>query len=206
MKKYIVFVGILFSIYFFNIKFEQITYIPKSKVEKKLKEINSELIEYANLLEFEKICEFDMQNCHSEIPWKELEYSGIYFIEIKNDLKFSDFTSWVTNFREEWEDSKYKTHFVSNLRKKRINTHKELNEWIPIYIGKSKKISGRIHEHIYKELGKPTFALKINARENIKKEKFRLSVIKVSTENYDWVLPLFEKTLRNKINPIIGRQ
>lgn len=43
MKKYIVFVGILFSIYFFNIKFEQITYIPKSKVEKKSKEINSKI-------------------------------------------------------------------------------------------------------------------------------------------------------------------
>lgn len=65
MKKYIVFVGILLSIYFFNVKFEQINYIPKKKVEKKLKEINSKigiektdkLIEtiYNDFPDFEKI-------------------------------------------------------------------------------------------------------------------------------------------------------
>ncbi len=172
----------------------------------KLKELKSELISLANLIDFDPICEFNLENCAITIPWKDIMFSGIYLIEIKNDLKYNDFTSWVNNFRDEWEDPKYKKHFVSNLRKVRISKHSELKEWIPIYIGKSKQIGGRIYQHIYKELGKPTFALKLNERENMKKNTFRFSAIKVPHENYDWVMPVFEKTLRNKINPIIGRQ
>jgi hypothetical protein len=176
------------------------------KINNKLSELNSELILLANSIDFEPICEFNLENCSTTIPWQNIVFSGVYLIEIKNDLKFNDFTSWVNKFREEWEDPRYKKHFVSNLRKVRIDRHSELNDWIPIYIGKSKQVGGRIHQHIYKELVKPTFALKLNARENMKKNTFRLSAIKVSPENYDWVMPVFEKTLRNKINPIIGRQ
>nr|WP_315222226.1 hypothetical protein [uncultured Flavobacterium sp.] len=172
----------------------------------KLRELNSELIELADSIDFEPICEFNLEHCATTIPWNNIVYSGVYLIEIKNDLKFNDFTSWVENFREEWEDPRYKLRFVSNLRKIRISQHSELKEWIPIYIGKSKQIGGRIHQHIYKELGKPTFALKLNERENMKKYTFRLSTIKVSPDNYDWVMPVFEKTLRNRIHPIIGRQ
>ena len=95
---------------------------------------------------------------------------------------------------------------MSNLRKVRINQHTELKELIPMYIGKSKQIGGRVRQHIYKELGKPTFALKLNARENMRNKTFRLNVIRVPPENYDWVMPVIEKTLRNRINPIIGRQ
>lgn len=176
------------------------------RIDVKLKVLNSELISLANSIEIEQICEFNMENCGAAIPWNDIVFSGVYLIEIKNDSKFSDFASWLSNFREEWEDPKYKTHFVSNLRKVRIAKHSELKEWIPIYIGKSKQIASRVHQHIYKELGKPTFALKLNSRENMKKYTFRLSAINVASENYDWVMPVFEKTLRDKINPIIGRQ
>lgn len=176
------------------------------RINIKLQELNNELVSYAESLEFEKICEFQLEDCGTIIPWNEIVFSGVYLIEIKNDFKHSDFSSWVDNFREKWEDLRYKPHFVSNLRKVRINKHSELNDWIPIYIGKSRQIGGRIHQHIYKELGKPTFALKLYARENMKEEVFRLSVIRVDSQNYDWVMPVFEKTLRNKINPIIGRQ
>lgn len=174
-------------------------------INTKLKEINIELVNYANLLEFEEICEFDLKNCNN-IPWEEISCKGIYLIEIKNNSNYSDFKSWVENFKDEWEDKKYKYEFVPNLKNIRINRHKDLKDWVPIYIGKSKKISGRIHQHIFKEMGKRTFALKLNAREHAQKETFRLSVIKVSTENYDWIVPVLEKTLRDKINPIIGRQ
>lgn len=43
MKKYTIFIIILFSIYIFNTNFKKISYIPKNKVEKKLKEINSKI-------------------------------------------------------------------------------------------------------------------------------------------------------------------
>lgn len=171
----------------------------------KLKAINKELIEVAKVLEFEFVCEFNLKNC-DEIPWENIDCKGIYFIEIKNNYLFKDFKTWVENFRNEWENEIYKKNFVPNLKNIRIKRHSELNEWIPLYIGKSKKIKTRIFEHIYKELGKTTFALKLNSREHIKKESFRLSIVKVETDNYDWVMPVFEKTLRDKHNPIIGRQ
>ena len=174
-------------------------------INTKLKNINAELIEFANSLELEFVCEFNMENCN-EIPWENINCKGIYFIEIKNNYLFEDFKTWAENFRKEWEDEMYKKKFVPNLKKIRINKLSELNEWIPLYIGKSKKIKSRVYEHIHKELGKPTFALKLNSRQHIKKETFRLSILKVDTENYDWVMPVFEKTLRDKLNPIIGRQ
>lgn len=175
-------------------------------INKKLEEANRELVEYASSLEFQRICEFDIESCGTTIPWDDIVFSGIYFIEIKNDSDIETFADWIDNFRVKWEHEDYKKHFVSNLRKVRISQHTELKEWIPMYIGKSKQIGGRIHQHIYKELGKPTFALKLNARNNLRDKTFRLSVIKVPLDNYDWVMPVIERTLRNRINPIIGRQ
>lgn len=177
-----------------------------SEINAKLQELNAELMSYANGLEFQEICEFNLESCGITIPWNDIVYSGIYFIEIKNDLKHESFPEWIDYFRAEWEHEDYKKHFVSNLRKVRISQHNELHEWIPMYIGKSKQIGGRVHQHIYKELGKPTFALKLNARSNMRDKIFRLSTIKVPPENYDWVMPVIEKTLRNRLNPIIGRQ
>lgn len=67
-------------------------------------------------------------------------------------------------------------------------------------------MGGRVKEHIFKELGKNTFALKLMERTNLKNETFRLSTIKLEVENYDWIVPVIENSLRNRINPIIGRQ
>jgi len=156
---------------------------------------------------FNEICEFKLNNVHiPEIPWGTLKYSGIYLIEIKNNGKYSSFESWICDFKTKWEDEKYLKCFTPNLKKKRIKEHADLGKWIPIYIGKSKKIEGRIHEHLFKGLHKTTFALKLNARENLHKDKFRLKTIKCDVDNYDVVLPIIESQLRNKINPLIGKQ
>lgn len=173
----------------------------------KLNELNSELISYAENLEFEVKCEFTLENCNSKIIWEEIEGNGVYFIEIKNNFIFNDFKSWVENFRTEWEDPLYKTRFVSNLKKNRIkNQNDKFDEWIPLYIGKSKNIRGRVREHIYKKLTENTYALKLNEREHVKKETFRLSIIKIPSNNYNMIMPIIENTLRTKHNPIIGRQ
>lgn len=180
-------------------KFESINF--------KLKELNSELITYAENLEFQTVCDFTLETCTECIPWKEIEGEGVYFIEIKNQHHFPDFKSWVENFRIEWEDPLYKRKFVSNLKKNRIKSQNDkFEEWIPLYIGKSKNISGRVWEHIHKRLDQNTFALKLKAREHARKETFRLSVIQIPTENYNMIMPVIESTLRKKLNPIIGRQ
>ena len=172
----------------------------------KLTEIQKELNDILENIDFEFICEFNMENCESNIPWNLITNPGIYFLEIKNNKRFETFTDWINDFKKEWEDPKYKWRFVPNLKQKRIQMHTELKEWIPIYIGKSHNIKDRIHQHIYKELEQNTFALKLKARENMKNETFRLSMIKLEIKNYDWIVPKFENKLRNKYNPLIGKQ
>ena len=158
-------------------------------------------------LNFKEICEFNLNKEHiSEIPWGTLKYPGIYLIEIKNDGNSDSFDTWIENFKSKWEDEKYLKCFTPNLKKKRIEKHTELTEWIPIYIGKSKRIEGRVHEHIFKELHKTTFALKLNARENMENERFRLKTIKCEVDNYNMIVPAIESQLRDKINPLIGKQ
>jgi hypothetical protein len=177
------------------------------EISSKINQLNNELKEYAKSLEFEPKCEFTLENCDELIPWNEIKGKGVYFIEIKNNKNFDDFKTWVENFRLEWENPAYKRKFVPNLKKKRIKKQDgEFGDWIPLYIGKSNNISGRVKEHIHKELDKHTFALKLNAREHAKKETFRLSVIQIPTENYNIIMPIIENALRGKLNPIIGRQ
>jgi len=179
---------------------------PIDIINVKLNELYIELISYASSIEFVPVCEFNLENSNERMQLEKLDSSGLYLIEIKNDLKHSNFLDWVANFKETWENARYKGGSVSNLIKKRISRHSELNEWIPLYIGKSKKIGVRISEHLYKPLEKGTFAMKLKARGDLINEVFRLSVINFPLENYDWVAPVFEKTLRDRINPIIGRQ
>lgn len=158
-------------------------------------------------LEFVEICEFKLNKQHiSEIPWGTLKYPGLYLIEIKNHKKFDTFLDWITDFELKWADDKYVKSFTSNLKKKRVQAHIELSDWIPLYIGKSKKIEARIHEHIFKELHKTTFALKLNARDNLFNEIFRLKTLKCEVENYSVIMPILESSFRDRINPIIGRQ
>ena len=178
-----------------------------------LKEIDTELSKQFSLLsekvaniELNKICEFKLENAGDIIPWNDIVYQGVYLIEIKNNGNFKSFELWVENFKNEWENEKYLRKFTPNLKKKRILAHSELQEWIPIYIGKSKNIGSRIHGHIYKELHKTTFALKLMARENLKNDSFRLSTLNINVENYDAIVPKIEWQLRNRINPLIGKQ
>jgi hypothetical protein len=176
-------------------------------INSKIKELNDELVNYASALEFETKCEFTLGNCETSIPWNEIKGKGVYLIEIKNNKNFNNFKSWVENFRIEWEDPLYKSKFVSNLKKNRIRGQGEkFDEWIPLYIGKSSNISGRVREHIYKKLTQNTYALKLNEREHARKETFKLSIIRIETENYNMIMPVIENTLRKKLNPIIGRQ
>lgn len=176
------------------------------QIDNQLKNLNRELVALAETLEFEKVCEFNLENCGAIIPWKSLHQPGLYFLEIKNDLTETDFPEWISKFRNIWEDDRFKAKFVPNIREKRIKQHQILKEWVPIYIGKSKSISARVYEHIYKDLNKTTFALKLMARDNLKNELFRLSYLPIKTDNYDWVVSTVERVLRDKLNPIIGRQ
>ena len=172
-------------------------------IDHKLSQLNDELTTYIESIDFIPLVDFTLDTTEL-IPWEKIKCSGIYMLEIINDRKFVDFTDWVTHFRKEWENEDYKA--VPGLKKIRIKEHKELGDCIPLYIGKSKNIKGRIKGHIFLGIEQKTFALKLNARKNMKTVTFRLSYIPINANNYDWIVPKVESNLRNKYNPIVGRQ
>jgi len=179
----------------------------------KINDIDKELTNQFNILskltnqfDLTEIAQFKLENAADKIPWDDIVHSGIYLFEIKNNKEFDTYETWIDNLKQVWEDERYLRKFTPNLKKVRIKAHTELKEWMPLYIGKSKNLGSRIHGHIYKELHKTTFALKLMARENLHDHTFRLKVCKVSVTNYDAIVPRIEWQLRNKINPLIGKQ
>jgi hypothetical protein len=161
---------------------------------------------FANELHFEEICQFELNEKLEDIPWAILTHPGLYLIEVRNKKDFTVFEEWLSDFKLRWEKEDYFKKFTPNFKIKRIKAHNKLEEWIPLYIGKSKNIKSRLHGHIYKELHKPTFAMKLLSRENMKEETFKISVINLKLTNYDAIIPVIESQLRNKINPLIGKQ
>ena len=174
-------------------------------IDRKISALQIELTEYAQSLKFEELCEFSMTKL-DHIPWGNISFQGLYLIEIKNDFTHEVFKDWADDFCFRWTDPEYVKRWVSKPKKMRLAKHQELKDWIPLYIGKSKKIKDRILEHIYLKLDQPTTGLKLKVRENMQNETFRISYINIPTQNYDWVMPKLEKILRDRLNPIIGRQ
>ena len=156
---------------------------------------------------FKTICTFRITDEQDNIEkiLNEVIYPGIYLIEIKTN-KSGSFADWAKDFKKLWDNEKYKGKWTPTTKKKRIIEHKALNGWVPIYIGKSKSINKRIFEHIYLGLDKKTSALKLSSRQDLRNKEFRLRAIKVEVNNYDVISTEFEKTLRDKINPITGKQ
>ncbi|MFV0166474.1 hypothetical protein OBK11_09610 [Empedobacter falsenii] len=176
-------------------------------IDNKLTTFDENLKKVVNELIFEEIGIFSYQDFFNEnLNFNEFNYKGLYLFEIKNSFKFSDINEWKFDFEERWSNKDYLRKFVPNIRKKRMQKLNEIKEWIPLYIGKSKSVGKRIHEHIYKPLDKTTFAMKLKARVNLENEVFRISTIKVDVTNYNWILPVLENELRNELNPIVGKQ
>lgn len=134
------------------------------------------------------------------------QYPGIYRIDVNTSGSNKDFKSWVTDFQCDWEHSDFKKKFTPNTKKKRIKCHNTLDEWLPIYLGKSKNVAARVLEHINLGIEKTTFALKLKARSNMANRQFRLSALRLQVKNYDLIAPALENALRNRFNPIIGKQ
>lgn len=158
------------------------------------------------LLAFEVIEEFTITEKMTAICGPGHAYPGIYFFEIKNRNLDTDVSVWMQEFGEAWRHPDYHMQWVPGLKKGRIKKHLSIGEWVPLYIGKSKNVGGRINEHILKELTKTTFAMKLKARRNLYGTAFRVSSLKIDVKNYDVIAPYLENLLRNHWNPIVGKQ
>lgn len=139
------------------------------------------------------------------------KYPGIYLIEVCTSGESTEtIENWLTKFCEEWLDEKYTRQFVANPKKKRLKIHLdkgELDEWMPLYIGKSKNINRRLWEHVNLPLNKSTFALKLKERPTMITRSWRFSTINLQNiRNYDILAPKIEQIMRKKFHPIVGKQ
>ncbi len=135
----------------------------------------------------------------------EQSYHGIYRIDIATDGGSKDLKSWLETFKKEWERSD-KIEWTPKLQKKRMDFHTELPAWMPLYLGKSTNVAHRVKQHLNLGIGKTTFALKLKARPRMTERPFRLHAIRLRKESYDLIAPHLEKALRNRYNPIVGKQ
>lgn len=134
------------------------------------------------------------------------DYQGIYRIDISTKGSSRDLMTWIKEFREEWEHPDFLRRFTPNLKDIRINSHTKLLPWMPLYIGKSKNVGARVLEHINMGLDKNTFALKLAARPTMQNRRFRLHTLELPVTNYNILAPALESALRNRFNPIVGKQ
>lgn len=135
---------------------------------------------------------------------------GVYFFELNLDnpiLVGEKNGTKIKNFAKGWAKKKNDSFFSSSVIKKRLKLRNEFNEqWLPIYIGKNKDVYKRIIEHIDLSPKKNTYAMKLRHRENLHGLEFRVSIIAFDVKNYDFIIPHIERSLRDKYNPIIGKQ
>src|SRR5437899_2360799 len=95
--------------------------------------------EIADGVTFEYICSLsDIQRIAVQT------YPGIYLIEIKTPGPRNKLEHWRAELELQWNDPVLKPRFTPSTKNKRMNAHNRLETWMPLYIGKSKKIWHRI--------------------------------------------------------------
>jgi len=178
-----------------------------AEIDNKMTSLISEVKEIVQASNFEEKFTFKLDETNNYSGINELNWGGIYLIEIKTESTNSSI-DWIEEFCNEWQKPEYVRCFVPNIKKKRTRFHFDnvVQEWFPLYIGKSRNISRRIKEHLDLKLTQPTTSLKLRERKNMYGHEFRVSTIKIETVNYDIIAPQFESVMRDKINPILGRQ
>lgn len=176
------------------------------KIDQALETQLKKLEDLAQELEWKVVGEFRVNDDFALLPLADLRYMGVYLIEVKNDSHPDDFGGWFEIFEEKWEDEKYLKKRTPRLIKKRVRSSVKRRAWIPLYLGKSSNIRSRIEGHVNLKLEQATYALKLNARKNLCDYTFRLSTIRLDVDSYDAIMPVVESCLREREQPLIGRQ
>lgn len=140
-----------------------------------------------------------------------IEKKGLYLFEIKiaESIEEVDLEKFLENIVDLWNDETNKIINSPAIIKKRIKERKTStdNIWLPLYIGKSQELKSRIIQHIFSPASEKTYAMKLNQRTNLNNFTFRVRTINLDyITNYDFIVPYLESHLREKYNPIIGKQ
>lgn len=132
---------------------------------------------------------------------------GLYVFYIKPTTAYSS----IEMLENDWIDEEFSNY--PKIIKKRFEINAQNVEWIPFYIGKSEKIGKRIWEHLNHQKNHATYGLKLNDRVDFKlKNEIKVGYWllpvdeKTPVEIKQYIITNFEKDLRKKLNPWIGKQ
>lgn len=154
--------------------------------------------------------EFELGGNHDALSFHSNNGIYVFWANFKDsDIEWS---RALEVFSEIWNEQRKQngiTHYPKVIKNRAIHSfQKNKNNWIPIYLGKAKKVKTRVIEHIKNGAESTTFALKLEESKDL------FSTIKFSVSTLDFGLlddsyylcEIVESVLRNELNPIIGRQ
>lgn len=158
-----------------------------------------------------KAFEFVLDDTFNSTVFKQQpKQKGLYLFEVDLDSMYPNSKkrdTRIKKFADEWQMKKYNSFFSSSIIKKRLKTYEKYDkQWLPMYLGKNHDVYKRLTEHIELSPQKHTYAMKLRHRTNLNSMKFRVSVIELDVENYDFIVPHLERALREEYCPIIGKQ
>jgi hypothetical protein len=172
-----------------------------SNIDSLWNDINKEII-IKNILSDINNNRIDIETKIDSIPNK----FGIYIFFIKPKASYSNIDS-LTN---DWLVKDFSNY--PKIIKSRFESNTKQDDWYTFYIGKSEKIGKRIYEHLTHHKSHVTYGLKLSERNNFKsKNEIQVGYWlfpdeKISNEVKQFFITNFEKLLREKLNPWIGRQ
>jgi len=173
-------------------------------IDSALIKIDTDLKKYADTVNFIDINEFTLDALQGNVCDSKYNVNGIYRFDILVEDPTVDVQGWLIQFTEDWKNPD--VIWVPGIKKNRMLFHTEYKKWMPIYIGKSKWVGKRINEHLHQKTQANTFGMKLMGRTNLYGRKFKVSWIPLGVTHYNLIAPTVEGYLRNRFNPIIGKQ
>lgn len=144
----------------------------------------------------------------SKIP----DGKGIYFFEMKLPQSDTDIDESIRSFGESWAcwkaDKNGSTPSFNKGKALQVKENMTDDGWVPLYLGKRSNLKSRIQEHVYRPTNAKTSALRLTDRsDELIHHRFRVSYLTFDLSNDEYKLMSFlEAALRNRLQPILGRQ
>jgi hypothetical protein len=135
---------------------------------------------------------------------------GIYLFWVNLQAWSND----VDVLNNEWVAAKERVKFAprfNQARSKKTRLGAKNDAFLPFYLGKTEKLADRVKQHVFIKPESGTYALKLGAMRKYNKKfhelDFYISHLEFPfSKKTTFLLEIIEAALREKLNPVIGRQ
>lgn len=182
------------------------------KVSKEMTLPVSELIKEINVFKDVLLnggTEFSLGNEIDQILQGLQNLKGLYLFQIKLPSGFQR-VEFFKNFWDKTREAEGANNYPRvNGQRIQQGFSNNVDEWIPLYLGKSKELPARIKQHITLEKTSATYALKLKSQEGLFTDwHFKFSTISFNAldERFYFLCEILEEELRKVVCPIVGAQ